>query len=64
MSLDLGIAIVLALDVALLAGLAYVLAAPRKLTPHRPAWMDRVAGELEHERDSLLGHRERLARAE
>lgn len=38
MSLDLAVAINVVLDVALLAGLAYSMASPRKLTPHaRPA---------------------------
>lgn len=34
MSLDLAVAINIVLDVALLAGLAYSMASPRKLTPH------------------------------
>ncbi len=41
MSPDLAIAIVVVLDVTLLAGLALVMAAPRKLAAHRAAVADR-----------------------
>ena len=34
MSLDLAVAIIVLLDVAMLAGLAWVMSQPRKLTPH------------------------------
>jgi len=37
MSLDLAIAIIVVLDVALLAGLAFVMSRPHKLTPHQLA---------------------------
>ncbi len=50
MSLDVAIATIVLLDLAILAGLAYVMAAPRHLTPHRPSWLDNIAQEFEGER--------------
>lgn len=47
MSLDLAVSINIVLDVALLAGLAYSMASPRKLTPHRQPTRDVVTESYE-----------------
>jgi hypothetical protein len=56
MSQSVAVAVFVVLDVVLLAGLASVLAAPRKLTPHRPAWLDQLEADFRQETDELLGH--------
>jgi hypothetical protein len=55
-SLTLAIALIAFLDVALLAGLAYAMAAPRRLSWHRPAGVDLVGAESGYETAGLLGH--------
>lgn len=51
MSVSLGVALNVAFDVALLAGLAFSMAQPRKLRPHSPA---RIVKQVSHEADVLL----------
>lgn len=55
MSLDLAVAIIVLLDVAMLAGLAWVMSQPRKLTPHLTT---PTVDELKHEQSepSALVH--------
>lgn len=48
MSVTLGVSLIVLLDVALLAGLACAMAAPRKLRPHVAKWEDAVVESIEH----------------
>jgi hypothetical protein len=64
MTITLAIALIVALDVALLAGLAYVMSHARKLTPHEPgvtgnAW--RLPRRRHRRNASARAHEERVS---
>lgn len=58
MSLTLGISLIVALDVALLAGLALAMSAPRKLRRHRASWEDVVVESIERTVEAIRPARE------
>jgi hypothetical protein len=48
--MSLWVAIVALLDLALIAGVVFVMSSPSRLTKHRPSLFESIAWEMEHDR--------------